>query len=100
MHEMVCARCPRREACPGTRNQTCLSMALELVAELADRNARLQELFDAAMSDLTTHHPEGRCSYCRYTDDPPVISPDDIFEIPARCRECKDGSNWAWRVEM
>lgn len=100
MNPLVCERCPRRDACPGTENRTCLRTALELVGELAAKCIRLQGLFDAAMEDLTTHHAEGRCGYCRHKDDPPVKSPEDVFEIPEQCRICRNGSGWAWRVEL
>lgn len=102
MDERVCARCPRKDACPGTENRTCLRMAVELAAELAEKCVRLQTLFDAAMADLTTHHPEGQCDYCRYKDDGKEYCECDCdaCEPGCRCKMCKNGSNWAWRVEM
>lgn len=104
MDERVCERCPRRDACPGTENRTCLRTAVELVAELAARCARLQELFDAAMEDLTAHHPEGRCDYCRYKlqgEGHCAAAGYDCRACQAECKcgTCESGSNWAWRIE-
>lgn len=102
MDERICARCPRKDTCPGTANQTCLRMAVELFAEMADKCARLQTLFDEAMIDLTGDNPEGRCNYCRYKDDgaPHCKADCGACEKGCRCQTCDAGSNWAWRVEM
>ena len=105
MDERVCARCPRKDACPGTENRTCLRMAVELAAELAEKCARLQTLFDAAMADLTTHHPEGQCDYCRYKNEGEgrcnAADLDcTVCTAECYCKTCTNHSNWAWRVEI
>lgn len=105
MDERVCARCPRKDACPGTENRTCLRMAVELAAELAEKCVRLQTLFDAEMADLTTHHPEGQCDYCRYKNEGEgrCYAADldcTVCTAECHCKTCTNHSNWAWRVEV
>lgn len=105
MDERVCTRCPRKDACPGTENRTCLRTAVELAAELAEKCVRLQTLFDAAMADLSTPHPEGQCDYCRYKVEGEGCCAGagydcGICTAECHCKTCEDYSNWAWRVKM
>lgn len=93
INERVCRNCPRKEACPGTENRTCLKMALEVVDELGRKLGK-------ALCDLETQHPEGRCGCCKFRDDVPVKGVWDDFVIPTKCRECDNGSNWAWDDEI
>lgn len=94
MHEMICARCERRENCPGTRNQTCLRVAESLAVELAGK-------LDAALTDLRAQHMEGRCGCCKYYDSPKGCADVDFVcancPHPCKCGYCDGGSNWEWR---
>lgn len=94
MHEMICARCERRENCPGTRNQTCLRTAEELVAELSAKLGK-------AVAAIREQHMEGRCWHCKHHDAPNACA-DVNFNCaacphPCKCGYCDGGSNWEWK---
>lgn len=99
--ERVCAECPRREACPGTMNRTCLQTAVKLVDQLTMECVQAAARFDKALADIKAERTEGRCGCCAHNGerDAECWAADlDCTNCAAECmcRTCEAGSNWRW----